>query len=49
MANLYYTSITNADKIAGQRKILDAIGWKPQVSAADGVERMVRWVKEMHS
>ena len=31
--------------VADTNKIQAAIGWKPQVSAHDGVANMVEWVK----
>lgn len=96
MISLYYSALSNADKIAGEvfnigggmdqslsllelfsmledildikmeytkleprisdqkvfvaylNKITNAIGWKPQVSARDGIERMVKWAEEIY-
>lgn len=33
--------------VADIRKISERIGWKPQVSAYEGIKRMVEWVKEI--
>lgn len=34
--------------VADITKITGAIGWKPQVTAAEGIEKMIKWAKEIH-
>ena len=34
--------------VADLKKITGATGWKPQVTAADGIARMVKWAEEIH-
>lgn len=34
--------------VADITKITEAIDWKPQVAAVEGIEKMVKWAKEIH-
>ena len=34
--------------VADIKKITNAIGWEPKVTAREGIEKMVKWAEEIH-